>query len=169
MDLAALLRRVRQAIAAVRGTHAPIEQAPSGGDRTVFSSLDASFLIRDGIARNEDLDPHSPLLRVGGAGQIDLPRRQLDYLARVSVVGTPSRPGAAELAALRGMTVPVHSSGPFAALSYRVDIAGLVIDSARQALTRRLQDKAPGKPASSPGDASKSISPRDLLEGVLRR
>ena len=169
VDLAALLRRVRQAIATARGTDSPIEQTPSGGDRTAFSSLDASFLIRDGIARNDDLDLRSPLLRVSGAGQIDLPRRHLDYLARVSVVGTLSGQGGAELAALRGVSVPVQLSGPFATLSYRVDVAALVVDNARQALTRRLQEKLLGKPAAGAKEPSKSISPRDLLEEVLRR
>ncbi|MBX3591597.1 MAG: AsmA family protein [Burkholderiaceae bacterium] len=169
VDLADVLRRVRQAIAAARGKGPAIEQQAGGDDRTAFSSLDASFVVRDGVARNDDLDLRSPLLRVGGAGQVDLPRRRLDYLARVSVVGTLSGQGGAELAALRGVTVPVQVSGPFGALSYRVDVAALAIDAARRELTRRLQEELLGKPAPGATEPSKPVSPRDLLDRLLRR
>jgi len=172
VDLADVLRRVRQAIAAARGKGPAIEQRTAGNDRTAFSSLDASFVVRDGVARNDDLDLRSPLLRVGGAGQVDLPAKRLDYLARVSVVGTLSGQGGAELAALRGVTVPVQVSGPFDALSYRVDVAALAIDAARRELTRRLQEELLGKPApgaTEPSKPPKPISPRDLLDRMLRR
>jgi AsmA protein len=172
VDLADVLRRVRQAIAAARGKGPAIEQRAGGGDRTAFSSLDASFVVRDGVARNDDLDLRSPLLRVGGAGRVDLPRKRLDYLARVSVVGTLSGQGGAELAALRGVTVPVQVSGPFDALSYRVDVAALAIDAARRELTRRLQEELLGKPApgaTEPAKPPKPVSPRDLLDRMLRR
>ncbi|MCO5109043.1 MAG: AsmA family protein [Burkholderiaceae bacterium] len=169
VDLADVMRRVRQAIAAARGKDAAVEQRAGGGDRTAFSSLDASFVVRDGVARNDDLDLRSPLLRVGGSGQVDLPRRHLDYLARVSVVGTLSGQGGAELAALRGVTVPVQISGPFDALSYRVDVAALAIDAAKRELARRLQEELSGKPPAGAARPSKPVSPRDLLERMLRR
>jgi AsmA protein len=169
VDLADVLRRVRQAIAAARGKGPAIEERTGGDDRTAFSSLDASFVVRDGVARNDDLDLRSPLLRVGGAGQVDLPRKHLDYLARVSVVGTLSGQGGAELAALRGVTVPVQVSGPFDALSYRVDVAALAIDAARRELTRRLQEELLGKPAPGATEPPKPVSPRDLLDRMLRR
>jgi len=169
VDLADVMRRVRQAIAAARGKDAAVEQRAGGGDRTAFSSLDASFVVRDGVARNDDLDLRSPLLRVGGSGRVDLPRRHLDYLARVSVVGTLSGQGGAELAALRGVTVPVQISGPFDALSYRVDVAALAIDAAKRELARRLQEELSGKPPAGAARPSKPVSPRDLLERMLRR
>ena len=169
VDLAEVLRRVRQALAAARGSGAAIERSTGGSDTTAFSSLEASFVIRDGVARNDDLDLRSPLLRVGGAGRIDLSQRSVDFLARVSVVGTPAGQGGADLAALRSVTVPVELKGPFASMSYRVDVAGLAIDTARQALTRKLQEKLLGKPDAGATETSKPISPRDLLEGLLRR
>ncbi|MFO1300051.1 MAG: AsmA family protein [Burkholderiaceae bacterium] len=172
IDLADVLRRVRQAIAAARGKGPAIEERAAGDNRTAFSSLDASFVVRDGVARNDDLDLRSPLLRVGGAGQVDLPRKRLDYLARVSVVGTLSGQGGAGLAALRDVTVPVQVSGPFGALSYRVDVAALATDTARRELTRRLQEELLGKPApgvTDPSKPPKPVSPRDLLDRMLRR
>ena len=169
VDLAEVLRRVRQAMAAARGGGSAIERSTDGDDTTAFSSLDASFVIRDGVARNDDLDLRSPLLRVSGSGRIDLPQRSVDYLARVSVVGTLAGQGGTELAALRGVTVPVELKGPFTAMSYRVDVAGLAIDTAKQALTRKLQEKLLGKPDAGAKEPSKPISPRDLLEGLLRR
>jgi AsmA protein len=169
IDLTDVLQRVRGALAAVRGKEAAVEHTAGDGARTAFSSLNASFTIRDGVAHNDDLDLRSPLLRVGGSGRVDLARGTLDYLARVSVVGTLAGQGGVELAALRGVTVPVRLSGPFASLSYRVDVAGLAIDTAKQALTRRLQETLTGKPAPGPAQRDKPASPRELLEGLLRR
>ncbi|MCL4184338.1 MAG: AsmA family protein [Burkholderiaceae bacterium] len=169
IDLADVLQRVRGALAAVRGKEAAVERAAGDGAKTAFSSLNASFAIRNGVAHNDDLDLRSPLLRVGGSGRIDLADGTLDYVARVSVVGTLSGQGGAELAALRGVTVPVRLNGPFASLSYRVDVAGLALDTAKQALTRRLQETLTGKSAPGPAQRDKPASPRELLEGLLRR
>lgn len=169
IDLADVLRRVRSAIAVARGSGDAIEQPASAGESTAFSSLDASFVIRDGVARSDDLDLRSPLLRVGGAGHVDLPHKSLDCLARVSVVGSLSGQGGAELAALRGVTVPVRVSGPFASLSYRVDVAGLLAGTLKQELTRRLEENLLGTPAPGSKEPSKPVTPRELLEGLLRR
>jgi AsmA protein len=169
IDLADVLERVRGALAAVRGKEPPVEQAAGAGAKTAFSSLNASFAIRDGIAHNDDLDLRSPLLRVGGSGRVDLAQGTLDYVARVSLVGTLTGQGGADLSALRGVTVPVRLHGPFASMSYRVDVAALAIDSAKQALTRRLQESLSGKPPSGSTQRDKPASPRELLEGLLRR
>lgn len=160
---------VREAIAAVRGKGPAIERQAGGNDRTAFSSLDASFVVRNGIAHNDDLDLRSQLLRIGGAGQVDLPRRRLDYLARVSVIGTLPGPGGAAMAALRGVAVPVQISGPLDALSYRVDVATLAIDAARREFSRLLQEQSPDRPPPGATKPSKRLRPHDLLDRMLRR
>jgi len=139
VDLADVMHRLRLALAAARGGLAAIEQNTAAGDRTAFSSLDASFAIRNGIAHSDDLDLRSPLLRVAGSGDVDLARQRLDYAARVTLPESSSAGDPAGLAALRGLAVPVHLSGPFDALSWRIDPAPLAIDLAKRELARRLQ------------------------------
>ncbi|HSM21376.1 MAG TPA: AsmA-like C-terminal region-containing protein, partial [Rubrivivax sp.] len=143
-----LAQAVRSAAALLgRGAEA---QAGTGSasEATDFSELSGSFLIRGGVAHNEDLRAKSPLLRVSGSGDIDLGAGRLDVLVKATVVETLQGQGGPELQALRGLTVPVRLSGPFDAVRYRVDAAGLLQDLARRKLQDtvedRLEDKAGG-------------------------
>ena len=143
VDLADAMHRLQRALAAVRGGLAAIEQASGARDRTAFSSLDASFAIRHGIAHNNDLDLRSPLLHVTGSGDIDLARKRIDYAVQVKLSESSSPGDPAGLAALRGLPVPVRLRGSFEALSWRIDPAPLAIDIAKRELARRLQPPLP--------------------------
>lgn len=122
------------------------------GEATDFSELSASFRIAQGVARNDDLSAKSPLLRLGGSGDIDLGARRLDYTVKATIVSTLEGQGGAELQALRGQTVPVKLSGPFEAIAWRIDFGAMLkeaaqarLDEKREALKedakRRLGDK----------------------------
>jgi len=122
------------------------------GEATDFSELSASFRITQGVARNDDLAAKSPLLRLGGSGDIDLGARRLDYTVKATIVSTLEGQGGAELQALRGQTVPVKLSGPFDAITWRIDFGAMLkeaaqakLDEKREALKedakRRLGDK----------------------------
>jgi AsmA protein len=123
-------------------------EAPAGtgsaAEATDFSELSGSFRIRAGVAHNEDLRAKSPLLRVSGSGSVDFGAGRLDYLVKATVVETLQGQGGPELQSLRGLTVPVRLSGPFDAVGYRVDAAGLLQDLARRKLQEKLEDKARG-------------------------
>lgn len=133
---------IRRAKAALGADAAPGPQAGTGAptEATDFSQLSASFRIARGVAHNDDLAAKSPLLRVAGAGDIDLGAGRLDYLLKATVVDTLRGQGGPELQALRGQTIPVRLSGPFAAVDYRVDVAGLVQEAARQKLEGKVED-----------------------------
>ncbi len=174
IDLSQVLQKVESTIAAVRGGGASqaVQSRAATSERTAFSSLDASFAIRQGVAHNDDLDVRSPLLRVGGAGTIDIPEQTVDYLLRVSLVGTLAGQGGAERSALRGLTIPVRVAGPMTALSYSVEVERLARDALKQEVTKQLEERLLGKGRS--GDEGKSAEsptpkPRDLLRGLLGR
>lgn len=125
------------------------------GEATDFSELSASFRIAQGVARNDDLALKSPLLRVGGNGDIDLGASRLDYTVKATVVASLEGQGGAELQALRGQTIPVRLYGPFNAIAWRIDFGAMVkeaaqakIDEKKEALKedakRRLADKLRG-------------------------
>jgi len=117
-------------------------------EKTDFTEMSASFRIANGVAHNEDLSAKSPLLRLAGAGDINIAESRIDYLARATVVNTSTGQAGKELANLKGVTVPVRLSGPFDALSYQVDFAALATDLAKakvEEATKQLQDKAQAK------------------------
>lgn len=175
IDLSKVLEKVESTIAAVRGgggAGKALESRTGGGEKTAFSSLDASFAIRDGVAHNDDLDLRSPLLRVGGNGSIDIPDQAIDYLLKVSLVGTLAGQGGAARSALRGLTIPVRVSGPMASLSYRVEVEDLARDALKKEVTKQLEERLLGKDAArdggKPGPSTKP-NPRDLLRGLIGR
>ncbi|MBI5716828.1 MAG: AsmA family protein [Burkholderiales bacterium] len=125
------------------------------GEATDFSELAASFQIAQGVAHNDDLVLKSPLLRVGGSGDIDLGASRLDYTVKATLVSTLEGQGGADMQSLRGQTVPVKLAGPFNAIGWRIDFGAMAreaaqarIDEKREALKedakRRLADKLRG-------------------------
>lgn len=144
INLGQAFRSARNLLSAKRDA----ESTADNTQRTDFSELTASFTIRNGVARNEDLDVKSPFVRLTGAGEVDIAGGSLDYVARAAVVGTASGQGGADLAELRGLTVPVRVSGPFDALKYKLEFGSAIADTGRQqleqkteALKERVEDK----------------------------
>ncbi|MDH4100218.1 MAG: AsmA family protein [Nitrospirota bacterium] len=119
-------------------------QETSAMEKTDFTEMNAQFSIKNGVARG-DLNAKSPLLRLAGAGDIDIGEEKLDYLLRATIVGTLEGQEGKELAALRGVTVPVRISGPFAAPKARLDFNSLAEEAVKQKLgttTEEIKKKA---------------------------
>jgi AsmA protein len=136
INIAQKLRDVKSALSG-----APSQtQAASSAEKTDFSELTGTFSIKNGVATNNDLQAKSPLLRVNGAGTIDIGAGALDYTVQASVVGTVAGQGGADLSSLRGVTVPVHLSGPFTALSYQLDWGSLARQAAKTKAVEQLQN-----------------------------
>ncbi|MDD4886240.1 MAG: AsmA family protein [Thiomonas sp.] len=135
-NLAQMLRNARTLLAARKDG----QFAATPGEQTDFTALSATFNLQNGVAKNSDLLVQSPLLRVGGEGWFDLPKQRLDYLLLPSAAGTLQGRGGAELAALRGVTVPVRISGSFAQPSYTVLWSQAGGNLLRQTLKNTLQD-----------------------------
>lgn len=109
-------------------------------EKTDFSELTASFRIAGGVARNDDLAMKSPLLRLGGAGDIDIGNSRIDYLAKVSVVDTAQGQEGKDLAELRGITIPIRLRGPFDKLSYSLEVGDLLKDAAKAKVEEKKQE-----------------------------
>ena len=127
-------------------------QSSSSTEKTDFSELSASFNIRNGVAHNDDLAAKSPLLRLGGNGDINIGADSIDYLAKATVVGTLKGQGGKESTDLRGVTVPVRIYGAFDALKYKLDVGALATETAKAKLeekkeevTEKIKEKATEK------------------------
>jgi len=126
------------------------------------------------VARNNDLDVKSPFLRLGGDGAIDIGKGRIDYTARATVTGTTTGQGGAELAALKGLTVPVRLTGPFEAIDWKVQwsavAAGALQNKVEDKLKEKLGDKLGLEPA-EPGASApkpKEVLKEKLLKGLFK-
>ena len=160
VNLAALVRNVSTAFL----------DAQAGRDQeTDFSELSGSFTMDKGVMRNSDLSLLAPLLRVGGAGTVDLPRRYVNYKVTPQIAGTLEGQGGQANAG--GVMVPVLIEGPWDALSYKPDLTALLKDpkgalnNLRGILRGGQQQPAPDGGAPPPRPAN----PVDQLRGLFNR
>jgi AsmA protein len=170
-----LAKQLRQARAAL-SMKADADTRATTTEKTDFSELGASFAITDGIARNSDLSVKSPFLRLGGEGLVDIPKSRIDYTVRATVAETSKGQGGAELAELRGVTIPVQLTGPLDAVAWRIRWSAVAADVLKSQVGKKVEEQLkdklserlglPPRGASAPeGGASR---PEDELKRKLR-
>jgi AsmA protein len=165
-----LARSMRQAKAALSMQQDALAKAQAT-EKTDFSELTASARIANGVAESQDLDLKSPYLRIGGAGRFDIGRGRIDYTARATVTGAPTGQDGAELAALRGVTVPVQLSGPFEAIDWKIQWSGVAAAAVEKKLKEKLADELGaklGRPPPAGAAASAPTKPKDQLKETLK-
>ncbi len=149
INIAGSIRDAKSKLGALKGEKS---QAASQTEKTDFSELTGTFNIKNGVAHNNDLAGKSPLLRLGGDGDIDLGNENLNYLVKATVVATAAGQGGRELAELKGLTVPVKLTGPFSAPQYQIDFSGIaasaaqaVVESKKEEIKAKVQDQLQDK------------------------
>jgi len=176
---------------AIRGVKAKFgakdtEGSGSARDKTEFSELSATFDIKNGVAHNDDLSLKSPLIRVGGAGDVNIGEDSVNYVVKASIVGSLAGQGGKEMGELKGLTVPVQVAGPYDQLKYKVEFSQMiggkeqveaVKESAKEAAKSQLKELLGGKQETAPGGAqAQPAAPskrpedelKDKLKGLLR-
>ncbi len=150
IDIGSILNNVRSMLG-----KAPTQQGEASG-QTTFTELTGSVDIKQGIATNQDLSMKAPLFRLLGSGTFDIPQTTLDFRAKVAVVETSTGQGGADLAALRGVTVPIRIQGTPENLTYRVDVAGLAAELAKSQLGNKAKEEI-NRVVPGLGDALKGL------------
>ncbi|TMG76286.1 MAG: AsmA family protein [Betaproteobacteria bacterium] len=143
INLEDVIRRLK------RQSAAPVAQ------RTDLSELTASFVIKNGVAHNDDLSAKAPLLRLSGAGDVNIGANVIDYLAKVSVVASSTGQGGKDLADLNGKTLPVKIDGALDAPKFHPDF---------NALVRNVVKEQAGK-----AEEKLEERGRDFLKGLIKR
>ncbi|HQR10076.1 MAG TPA: AsmA family protein [Casimicrobiaceae bacterium] len=128
--------------------------ASTQSEKTDFTELTATFVLRNGVAHNADMSVKSPFVRASGAGDIDIGGSSLDYVVKATIVATAAGQEGKALADLRGLTFPVKLTGPLDHVKYSVDAGALAAEVAKSELTRRLEEKVP---KGALGDALKGL------------
>jgi AsmA protein len=96
-----------------------------GRDQTTdLTQLSASFQIEQGQATTTDLTLAGPLVRMTGAGTVDLPAKRLAFRVEPKLVLTTEGQGSA--ANPVGLGIPVAIEGPWAGPRIYPDVAGML-------------------------------------------
>jgi AsmA protein len=143
-------------------------QSADRTQKTDFSELSASFVIKKGVAHNDDLSLKSPFVRLGGSGDIDIGNSTLDYTAKATLVATATGQQGRDNAA--GVTVPVKVYGSFDAVKYDIQYGALF-----SGLGQTVGNLFGGGKAQNAGSAKGGSQPspvdavKDRLKGLFGR
>ena len=129
--------QIRRAKAVLTGQSLSQED---GEVKTDFSSLSVSGKFINGVMQSDDLDMRSPLIRIGGAGNVDLPGETVDYTVNTLVTATSEGQGGADLASLNGLRLNIPVRGTFDELAD--DFAGVVLDGMKDSYSDALKGQA---------------------------
>ena len=119
-------------------------EAASPDEKTTFKEFKATFKVTNGVAHNDDLSLRSEQVWVTGAGDINIGSDSIAYVAKAAIARTSDGKG--------GITVPVHVSGTFTDLRYKLDYGAMVkeavkqkVDAKKEELKNQLQDQLKNK------------------------
>jgi len=96
----------------------------TASEKTDFAALGASFKVAKGQAETTDLHLAGPLVRMTGAGTVDLSAQALKFRVDPQVVA--SLEGQGGKTDLAGLGVPIMIAGPWSKPSIYPDIAGIL-------------------------------------------
>lgn len=133
----------------IRTAYALYKQKPRPGDNgvkdTVFSSLQASSTVSNGVLSNRDLAINTDNLRIAGEGNVNLVNETMKYRLAANVIKSWTGPDSEEFNELKRVTIPVIIEGPLSKLSYNVDLERLLTQKVKQNLEQKLKDAILGK------------------------
>ncbi len=112
--------------AMIRDPSSFVLDRPTEAKKTDFAKLSGTYSIVNGVVKNDALTLLSPLLRVAGAGAVNMPSRTLYYRLEPKAVATLKGQGGDGDKA--GILVPVIIEGPWDNLKVRPDLEGAAKD-----------------------------------------
>jgi uncharacterized protein involved in outer membrane biogenesis len=110
----------------VRNIQSAYKDVDKGSQKTDFAELGGTFIITNGIVKNNDLAMKAPLMRVSGEGQVDLPQRLIHYRIKPEIVQTIQGQGGKEK---EGFGVPVIIGGTLDNPTFQPDLQAVVQDA----------------------------------------
>ena len=119
-----------QALLSKGGAATSETSAANKDEKTAFKEFKATFKVTNGVAHNDDLSLRSELVRVSGAGDINIGNDSIDYVAKAAITKTPDGKG--------GITVPLHISGPYTDLKYTLDYAAMLREAVKQKVDAKV-------------------------------
>ena len=107
--------------------------------RTDFSALTGSFNFVNGVGKNTDLSLLSPLIRISGEGDVNLPAATVNYRLVTGIVDSLEGQGTTDDST--GFKIPVRIKGPFHDVGISLDVSKAAEDKVKD----KVKDKAKEK------------------------
>ncbi|MBQ4859476.1 AsmA family protein [Pseudoalteromonas sp. MMG007] len=107
-------------------------------EQTDFSALSGSFNFTNGVGNNTDLSLISPLIRISGEGDVDLPKTNIDYRLVTGIVDSIEGQGTTDDST--GFKIPLRIKGPFHDVGIKLDVSNALKDEAKQKLDDAKED-----------------------------
>jgi AsmA protein len=135
VNVAAMVRGAEQLITEGKFDAEGLEKTFDDAERTDFSKLQGSFTFNDGVSKTNELSLNSPLLRINGEGDINLPDTEIDYRLVTGIVNSIEGQGSTDKST--GFKIPLRIKGPFHQVSIKPDIG----EAAKEKAKDKLKDK----------------------------
>ncbi|MBF0455875.1 MAG: AsmA family protein [Magnetococcales bacterium] len=153
-------RMIRNAFNMLKG----IPPEPEGtAQKTDFAELSGSVNINQGVVENQDLSMKSPLLRITGKGQVDLPGNQINYEAKAAVVGTLKGQDGQSIDELKNIVVPIKVTGSLDEPKPALDVGAVLRENlkgqAKEKLKEQISEKLKGRGLGGAEGLLKNILP----------
>ncbi|MBF0108667.1 MAG: AsmA family protein [Magnetococcales bacterium] len=161
-----IARMIRTAYQVVKGMP---PESDAKAEQTDFSEFSATVNWNNGVATNDDLNLKSPLLRVGGEGQADLPKDSVNYRIRAAVVGSLVGQGGKPIGELDNITVPIRVSGTPTHPRYQVDLKGLIKENVKEEAKQKIIEKIEKKLEKKMDDGLREKLQEKGLDRVLEQ
>ncbi len=133
-----LAKMLRDAEAKLSGQTVAVSNEP---EQTDFSELSGSGVFNNGVLSNRDLLAKSPLLRIEGAGKVNIVMENLDYTIRTVIVNTTKGQGGKGLDELVGVPIPVRFEGPWSKPKWNIDLAKVLQEQQKAKLKEKVESK----------------------------
>lgn len=128
----------------------PVEETGQAKD-TDFAEITASYVIENGVLKNNDLHGAAPGIRLRGNGSLNIADQTIDYYLIPSIVETSQGSGGESRDDLKGIDVPRHCKGSIANPECKFKLDDVLKDKAKEKANKKLDkliddklgDKAP--------------------------
>ena len=123
-------------------------------DQTLFSSIDGTATVRQGVVHNDDLLGKSSKVQINGKGTADLNSEKLDYQIIAKLIKVKA--SATEAEQFHDTPVAINVGGTFSQPSYRLDVAAILTEK-NKAKINKLMDKLDKKVGPGASDLLKRL------------
>ncbi|MCG7545256.1 AsmA family protein [Pseudoalteromonas sp. MM17-2] len=137
---------VRKAKELVKGNTSALSQGLNTGfdksQQTDFTALTGSMNFTKGVGVNSDLSLLSPLIRITGEGQVDLPATKVNYRLVTGIVDSIEGQGTTDDST--GFKIPVRIKGPFHDVAVNLDVGEAAKEEVKEKAKEKVKDKLKG-------------------------
>ena len=119
------------------------KQAPAastGDKRTPFDAMKVTGSVKDGVITSDDLNISNPVMKITGAGGVNLVAQTLDYRLKAKVHEAPPADATQDLGDLRGATIPLRIGGTLSEPKITVDVEDVIKEKAKDKIEEKVDE-----------------------------